>query len=1298
MMLRKVSLLLSKYLVILLCLITLLLTTPWGTQLTLLTLNNINGVDFDYHSGSLVRDVKLNAFHLQLDTLDITIKGLSTEFDFYCILKNTLCIKSANADYFSLRYLSNETDTHQVSVKEPPIKQRSSQQQFGMPFSVKADLLAITKSHLVINNNEISIDQFVTQLSIKKNELNLFKPTAQQLTLTIEQDESTSSARIEHIIASVTKTVNHLPEINLPITLIIEQLQVDDIVITTNENLNNNCQKDCSQWQSSNNQLSGIWSNTDVSITQFKTTTPTFSINKFTADAKLQPPYKINSRLVSQLNNVPWWPEIETATQKISLQGSLENLTFDIISKGNLALTSQGKINLVHEDMPFNITVDAQKIPTPYALSHYGAYSLVSFIISGDLKQQAIELTSQVQGYGYSNAHVKILATHQQDQFNINQFQFNDSASASQFDLHGNIALLPDNITWQLFAKSTGLSFPQISLNGLAELGKNQEQVDTLTANLPESVTGRVQGKIATTGAWSDNTWSIALNDTDIAGELNNVELMIKADIGLSQSGHLQPGNLLIDMNDSQLALETFDSDFWDIKGKLTIENINHWHQEINGALTSNFSITGEKNNPIIQLSSQFTELNWQHVYSSNVAIEASYQPMRDHQIQLSLTNDQLTWMKENKRFSVENVILTVEGNASQHQVKVNWLGDSTGKLTLTGHWDDAFTHWKSSVEKSKFTYLDATLQNDNIFNIDIDLIKHESIINSHCWQGNGLHICLPNQATIGQAGDIDVNLNIDLSVIDVFFLPKNIELFSQVDGDINVKWSEIKPIEAKAYFALSSGYLKVSDEFSEHQLSQWSQGLFTLTINEQQLTNKILLTDTNNSPLLDIISTIDFIDGSSANDSVNNYFANDYAINAQILLNKFNVEPFQAILTNVVNLQGEITANVSVDGTLNYPSINGNLTLAKGKLQFQQNANTFNNIASLITIKNNQAILEGKFFIEDKEASVKGTMAWQDSLTMNIDLAADTLPLVFPSHLVMSISPSLNFFLIDKSLTISGNVVVLNGNFTIEKLPENSVSLSDDVIIIDQYGKAVVKNDSNFDIKTNITVNIGNAFRVEGQGLKSNLFGQLQIRQKEKHPFQLFGQIQSTKGTFQAYGQKLTIEKGELTFNGPIDNPYFNLRASRNIKAEDIDVGIKITGLADRLTTQLFSSPTMEMPEMLSYLIRGRGLDAGTGNNTAAASLLVGFGVTNSLGLFEQIEKLPLINNIAVDTEGEGDNTQATVSGYVGNRVYLKYGIGVYEPINELTVRMFILNRFWLEIVSGIEQSTDLYYSFDID
>ena len=1056
-------------------------------------------------------------------------------------------------------------------------------------------------------------------------------------------------------------------------------------------------------WLSSNNQLSATWVNTDVSISHFVTTTSAFSINQLAAEVKLLPPYQLTTHLESQLHKVSLWPEIEDSIQQLSIQGSFENLNFDVISKGNLALNSQGNINFIDAAMPFSVKINAQKIPTPLSLTEYGEYSSLLLSLSGDVTQQALDLSSNLTGYGYNNAQLKLKASYRQDYASIDEFLFNDKNSTSQLRLSGDLALVPDDMSWQLSAQSTGFTLPEINIPALSSLGTNKEQTDMLTENLPDLVTGRLQGSINSRGSWSEKSWSVSLRDTDISGNINGLALTIKADIGLDQLGHLQPGNLFIDFNNSALTLQASDSNFWDIKGRLTVDNIAHWHQEINGNLTSDFSITGEQDNPTVNLQSQLTQLNWQQWYSDSLAVEASYQPINGHDIYLVVKNDQLDWVNESTRYRIENILFNVTGNATNHQIDVQWMGDFAGALALSGHWDDKFTQWKSTIEQSALTYKNITLNNDKNFDVEVDLTKQESMVASHCWQGEGLGLCLPHQVTLGNAGDVALKVNIDLATIDELFLPEDTEIISKIEGDIKVNWTSQQPIEAKAQFAMSPGYLNVRDDFGEHVLSQWSQGLFALTVNETQLTSKLALISTNNLPLVDIISTINFFDASVdderlVSDSEGDPSFIDSTVNAQVSLNQINLLPFQGILTDVITLEGKVTADISIDGTLGSPLFNGDMALTQGKFRLLQNANTLENMSSSVRINNNQAKLDAAFYLADKQAELQGDISWQKGLSMNLDLIGNALPLVFPPQLVMSISPTLNFSLVKKALTISGNIDVVDGTFNIEKLPESSVSLSDDVIILDKYGKAVVKESSGFDIKTDISVNIKPAFEVSGQGLTSHLFGQLQISQQEKNPFQLFGQIQSSDGTFQAYGQKLNIEKGEFTFNGPMDNPYFNLRASRHIKSEDIDVGIRVTGLANALNMELFSTPTMEMPEILSYLVRGRGLDAGAEKSTVAASLLVGFGATNSAGLFDQIEKIPLISNIAVDTEGEGDQIQATVSGYVGNRVYLKYGIGVYEPINELTVRMFILNRFWLEIVSGIEQSTDLYYSFYID
>lgn len=1293
---RRISWTLAKYIAIGLCLITLLLTTPWGTRLTLALLNNFDSVTIDYQRGSLIRDVQLNTFHLKLDNLDLVVNGLSTELDFSCAWKKTLCIKSIKADELSLHYIANENIAKENLTNEniadvtaaTDLKQKTdSNALFEMPFVIKADSIALKKIHLVINKTELSVNQFITRVAIQKHEFTLVQPSINQLTVLLEKEQKDPVIN-QSEKPSLASVLAQLPEINLPISFIIQKLTIKDIVVEDKESQGKGEQL----WQSSNNQLSAAWAHTDVSVSQFQTTTPNFSISQFTANAKLQPPYQINSQLISHLNNVPLWPEIANTTQQLSLQGSFEKLAFELSSQGSLALTSQGELNLIDKDMPFNITMVAEKIPMPLSLAQYGKPSSLSLMLFGSIKEQTIELTSQLKSYGYNNAQVKLLAAHQQGQFSIEALRFNDTDSASQLNLHGDVAILPANITWQLSAQSTGISLPKINLQGLTKRLQSQVQIDTQALNnpnslpdsFPDSISGRLQGNITSKGAWSEKQWTIAIRDTDISGKINDSALSIKSDIGFNQSGYVEQGKLMVAFNNSKLTLQTSGNSFWDLTGNLAIDNLNQWYRNINGTFTSDFSVSGEKNNPVIRLTSQVSHLNWQHWYSNSLKIEGVYQPMNNHQIQLTLSNDQLKWVNENKLVTVDDFNVNVTGDAKQHQIQAHWLGDVAGQLALTGHWNDTFTHWQSAIEKSALTYQGTRFENDKIFALTIDLANYHGSIEPHCWQRTGVSICLPNQAVIGDSGDVFVKLNVDLSAIDELFLPKDVEIISQINGDIKAKWSTQQPIKANAHFALSSGYVQVSDEFSEYQLSQWSQGEFSFALDEQLFTSKLQLIDTHDKPLMHINSTVKLID--------------DFPVDAQIVLNQFNLQPFQSLLAAVVNLQGNLTADVTVDGTLNSPLINGGITLAQGKLRLNQNANVFDKITTTLTIENNQATLLSSFFLEDKKANLMGNISWQDNLTLNIDLNADTLPLVFPPQLVMSIAPSLNFTLKEKVLAISGNIDVLDGIYNIEKLPEGSVSLSDDVIIVDQNGQAVVKKSTGFNINTNISVNVAKAFKVSGQGLQSHLQGQLQINQKEKQPLQLFGRIQSDDGTFEAYGQKLKIEKGELTFNGPIDNPYLDLRASRYIKAEDIEVGIQVTGLADALDMRLFSSPTMQVPEMLSYLVRGRNLDVGTGNTAAAAGLLVGFGITNNIGLFEQIEKIPLISNLAVDAEGDGDKTQATVSGYLGNRVYLKYGIGVYEPINELTVRMYMFNRFWLEIVSGIEQSTDIYYSFDID
>ena len=96
--------------------------------------------------------------------------------------------------------------------------------------------------------------------------------------------------------------------------------------------------------------------------------------------------------------------------------------------------------------------------------------------------------------------------------------------------------------------------------------------------------------------------------------------------------------------------------------------------------------------------------------------------------------------------------------------------------------------------------------------------------------------------------------------------------------------------------------------------------------------------------------------------------------------------------------------------------------------------------------------------------------------------------------------------------------------------------------------------------------------------------------------------------------------------------------------------------------------------------------------------AIAMGASAINQTGVVSEINRIPGVSNVGFGAEGTEDDTAATVSGYIGERIYLSYGVGIYEPINILTARLYLQARLWLEVVSRLENSLDIYYSFDID
>ncbi|MDQ3215285.1 MAG: translocation/assembly module TamB domain-containing protein, partial [Pseudomonadota bacterium] len=141
---------------------------------------------------------------------------------------------------------------------------------------------------------------------------------------------------------------------------------------------------------------------------------------------------------------------------------------------------------------------------------------------------------------------------------------------------------------------------------------------------------------------------------------------------------------------------------------------------------------------------------------------------------------------------------------------------------------------------------------------------------------------------------------------------------------------------------------------------------------------------------------------------------------------------------------------------------------------------------------------------------------------------------------------------------------------------------------------------------------------------LEARLDGALDITGR---PGQLLaeGNVRTRSGTYQGYGQRLQIERGILTFQGPVENPALNVLAVRS--GLPVEVGVSIGGTAARPIVRLYSDPSMSDVEKLNWLVLGRPPGAsGDGGqerallSAAASALFAGQGDSASANLMRSV------------------------------------------------------------------------------
>lgn len=284
-----------------------------------------------------------------------------------------------------------------------------------------------------------------------------------------------------------------------------------------------------------------------------------------------------------------------------------------------------------------------------------------------------------------------------------------------------------------------------------------------------------------------------------------------------------------------------------------------------------------------------------------------------------------------------------------------------------------------------------------------------------------------------------------------------------------------------------------------------------------------------------------------------------------------------------------------------------------------------------------------------------------------------------------------------ERRVRVQGKARVDRGRLELPK--RNAPTLSSDIVIVGEEEAAVETRRSAFLPQLDVEVDLGDRFFLKADGLDARLAGAVALQVSESNMPRASGSIRTAEGTYAAYGQRLSVERGVLTFNGPLANPALDILALR--KNQAVQAGVAVTGTALQPVVKLVSIPTVPDADKLSWLVLGHGIEDSSSAEAdvlaqAAAALLAR---GESVTLQARIAQRTGLDEFRFSGGGGVESAIVTLGKRLSSRVYVTYQAGLSGTTDLFTARYTLSPRWSLQTQSGGEATTvDLFYGFSFD
>jgi translocation and assembly module TamB len=798
---------------------------------------------------------------------------------------------------------------------------------------------------------------------------------------------------------------------------------------------------------------------------------------------------------------------------------------------------------------------------------------------------------------------------------------------------------------------------------------------------------GNLGFQLATQGKMTDKGPDATLKLTQLRGRLRGRQISGDADLTIT-APYMPAGTLALDSGQSKLRIDAARGEQIDANITVDVASLNDWLPNAGGVLGANFRVKGQWPDISINGNARGRELHMDEMRANELALDADVNKPLDPEGSVKLRIAGVAAAG----FTFDSVQANASGNSASHRADLTTTGQPLAvSLAIQGSRQEG--GWSGSMQQLVIDVKNAArLSLREPANI---VVKANAVdVSRACFVDRDIELCM--QGNLQPDGSMQASYslaNVPLALANSLSdeeLP--LQFSGMLEGEGDIRRDAEGKLFGNASLRSPSGRMARTLAVEEGEADPAEQETL-LSYDDFRLDANLSGPDARAS-INARLQQSGFLRGEGEVRGLNETNAQ---VNGKLSASLPDLAPFAVFAPQLANVHGRMDAQASVAGTVEEPAISGQVSAAElaadipaiglhlknGRLDVRPSSPT-------------EFQLSGGIESGGGSLSFAGTASTSGAVNMQLNgdrfLAAD-----IPGAKVL-ITPDLDMVRNEERTTLTGKVTIPEADVNLQKLPrggDKAQAASPDVVVIDSGTTQETAAEQAIPLFADITIALGEKVNLTGFGLQAQVAGQLDVRERPGADTVGSGTVRVT-GTYKAYGQDLTIQEGELLYaNTPLDNPRLRIEATRTVEdvtaGEEVVAGLRVRGSAQAPELSVFSDPPMGQANALSYIVAGKPLDeigSGEGEGDAMQAATRSLGAAAGGLLAKNVGRRLGADELSVKDDEMIGGAALTVGQYLSPRVYLSYGVGLFEPGEVVTLRYKINSGLSVQAQRGPEDT----------